>query len=173
MSNLVITLYQWYDRLKRKYPDQTVVEKLSARIIDASDAHEIKALNGILAGELAAQGRYAEAEKIRHEVAAEYPDDPSPLEIIEQSLQRAKRTGNFQRQAFGVKARTGIALNRYDVVAHVLRELIFLKVERNHMDVGLERDFFDKIPSDAIDPELARQFEEYTRRITSTAGSTR
>ena len=58
-------------------------------------------------------------------------------------------------------------------MAHVLRELIFLKVERNHMDVGLERDFFDKIPSDAIDPELARQFEEYTRRITSTAGSTR
>lgn len=42
-----------------------------------------------------------------------------------------------------------------------------LKFTRGNADVGIERDFLDQLPPSSIDPEVARQYDEYCR---ATAG---
>jgi len=46
-------------------------------------------------------------------------------------------------------------------VEGVLKEIMQLKNDPEVRDIGRERDFFDRLPPDSIDPDVARQYNEY------------
>lgn len=179
--NLVVDSYRWYDQIKREEPGEVVLQAILDRIAKSRNAEEVRILKGILSSELASQERYNDAERVRKELANDFPADPSPLislaeqklyyehkpaeamESIDQALERAMRTGNFRRQALGVKARISISLGRYDIVEDILRQLMTLQLKPGNLDIGLEWDFIHKIPLGVIDKGIADQFEEYIR----------
>ena len=83
------------------------------------------------------------------------------MPIIERALEIAYRTGTLRRYTLGQKARIALDLKRYDIVEDVLKEIMQLKNDPEIPDIGRERDFFDRLPPDSIDPEVARQYNEY------------
>src|SRR5262249_30838363 len=97
-------------------------------------------------------------QKLYHE---ERPQAAMPF--IERALEAARRSGDFQRQALGTKARIALALERYDVVEGVLKDIMSLKISPDCIDVGREVDFLRRVPPGSIDPEVARQYDEYWR----------
>ena len=124
-------------------------------------------------------GEYAAAEAIDRQLADRHPDDPSPLnsvatnkhslqdqpeeamEVIDRALEVARRTGTLRRYTLGNKARIALDLKRYDIVENVLKEIMALNIDPALPDIGRERDFFDRLPPDSIDPDVARQYNEY------------
>jgi hypothetical protein len=62
---------------------------------------------------------------------------------VDKAIERARASGNFRRNALGVKARIAEKLRRYDLIAAVLREIMTIKFAESRVDVGLERDFVD------------------------------
>jgi len=133
----------------------------------------------MLANECSALGDFATTEKIERRLADRNPDDPLPLNamasnkcslqdqpeeamvLINRALEVAQRTGEFRRYTLGNKARVALALERYDIVEAVLREIMQLKIDPEVPDIGRERDFFDRLPLGSIDPGVARQYDEY------------
>ena len=124
-------------------------------------------------------GDYVAAEAIERLLADKHPDDLLPLNslafnkcslqdqpeeampIINRALEVARRTGTLQRYTLDNKARIALDLKRYDIVEDVLKEIMELKIDPELPDIGRERDFFDRLPPDSIDPEVARQYNEY------------
>lgn len=45
------------------------------------------------------------------------------------------------------------------------------KLTRDNADLGIERDFFDALPPGSIDPEVARQYDDYCRARGRSAGA--
>ena len=80
-----------------------------------------------------------------------------------------------RRQNFKATADDDSELNLYTLVGSKLtiRELARRMIVRSSNlatnilielvtpDIGRERDFFDRLPPDSIDPEVARQYNEY------------
>jgi tetratricopeptide (TPR) repeat protein len=171
----------WYRKLTRTNRlafDQNI-KAIEDRIRAKPDAPEVDELYSYLSEQYSHHGDYAAAEAIDRQLADRHPDDPSPLnsvatnkhylqdqfeeamEVINHALEVARRTGTLRRYTLGNKARIALDLKRYDIVEDVLKEIMQLKIDPEVPDIGRERDFFDRLPPDSIDPEVARQYNEY------------
>jgi tetratricopeptide (TPR) repeat protein len=171
----------WYQKLTRtnRTAFDKNIEAIEDRIRAKPSAPEVDELYTYLSHQYSAQGNYAAAEAIDRQLADRHPDDPLPLnraainkcslqdqpgqamELIKRALEVTHRTGEFRRYTLGNKARIALALKRYDLVEGVLKEIMKLKVDPEVPDIGRERDFFDRLPLDSIDPDVARQYDEY------------
>jgi hypothetical protein len=68
-----------------------------------------------------------------------------------------------------VKARIALRRSDYRIVENALREIMDLTFTRGNVDFGAERDFLDELPPGAVDPGVARRYDEYCRaRATRT-----
>jgi tetratricopeptide (TPR) repeat protein len=171
----------WYKNLRRTNhrAHGKIIKTIEDRIRANPDAPEIDDLYRMLASEYSSLGDFAAAERIERRLADKHPDDPLPLNtlasnkcslqdqpeeamvLINRALEVARRTGEFRRYTLGNKARIALALERYDIVEAVLREIMQLKIDPEVADIGRERDFFDRVPPGSIDPGVARQYDEY------------
>jgi hypothetical protein len=134
-----------------------------------------------LAGEYTASRDYRSAESIYLGDFNADPDNALPLinlayqklasehqpkeamRIIKQALDVATRSGNFRRLALGMQARIALRLHDYRVMEDVLKQIVDMKLSRQNADITVERDFFDDLPPDSIDPDVARRYDEYCR----------
>jgi hypothetical protein len=132
-----------------------------------------------LSQEYSFHGDFVTAEAISRQLADRHPDDPLPLnsvatnklyflnqpeeamEVINRALEIAHRTEEHRRYTLGHKARIALDLKRYDILESVLKEIMELKIDPEVPDIGRERDFFDRLPPDSIDQEVARQYNEH------------
>lgn len=186
MTDNVISLYQWYDQLQQTDSDEAILQKIGVRMQAESDSEDARSLAFILASELTRQERYREAENILLDLSAKDPLEPYPLirlaevklyyeqeledalEVVDSALERAKASEHFVRLALGVKARIAERLGRYDLVSDVLRAIMAMSTPgSSRVDVGVERDFFDRIPSGAVDVTLLHEYEAFCRRKAS------
>ncbi len=143
----------------------------------------IKGMQGliILAQEYKQEEDYAASEVIYLHLFETKPDDPVPLiklaeqklyfesqheaamSIIDRAIEAAYDSGNFRRNALGVKARIAVVMQDFKIVEGVLIRIVQLGFEYGNIDVGFRRDFFDRLPPGSIDPEVARQYDEHCR----------
>jgi tetratricopeptide (TPR) repeat protein len=171
----------WFRQLMRtnRTDFQRSIEVAENRIRSNPDAPEVDELYRCLADLYSLHGDDAASERIYLQLADKHPDDPLPLntaayrksvnrgqseaalELINRALEVAYRTGELRRFTLGNKARIALELRRYDVVESVLEEIMRLKIDPEVGDIGRERDFFDRLPPDSIDPDVARQYEQY------------
>jgi len=171
----------WYRKLTRtnRRAFDKNIRAIEDRIRANPDAPEVDELYRCLSDQYSAHGDFAAAEAINLELAKRHPDDPLPLnsvatnklsflnqpeeamDVINRALEVAHRTGEFRRYTLGNKARIALGLKRYDIVEGVLKEIMELKIDPELPDIGRERDFFDRLPPDSIDPDTARQYNEY------------
>jgi tetratricopeptide (TPR) repeat protein len=172
------------EQLQRTCADQEIVDKIANRMKAESDEETTQSLAFILASEFGRQERYGEAETILLNLSERNPAEPYPLialaeqklyyeekpdealEIVESAIERARASGNFRRNALGVKARIAEKLQRYDLIADIIREIMTIKFAESRIDVGLERDFVDRLPSGVVAAELVQQYDEFCRRNT-------
>jgi tetratricopeptide (TPR) repeat protein len=182
MADTVSSLHRWYEQLQRTCADQEIVDKILKRIEAEKDRETARSLAFILASEFRREERYREADTILWDLSEQNPAEPYPLielaeqklydeqkldealEIVEKAVVRARASGNFRRNALGVKARIAEKLRRYDLIANVLREIMTIKISESRVDVGVERDFVDRLPSGVIDAELLQQYNKFCRR---------
>ena len=178
-------LHRWYDELQKTCADQEIIARITNRLSAEGDKQAVRSLILILASEFRRQERYGEAETILLDLSESDPVEPYPLielacqklydeekpvealEIVERALGRARASGHFRRNALGVKARIAEKLRRYDLIAEVLREIMTIKFGESRVDVGVERDFVDRLPSGVIDAALLRRYDEFYHRSTS------
>jgi tetratricopeptide (TPR) repeat protein len=171
---------QHSDPAVHEMPDEEA-NAVEERLRDEADPDKRYVLRSLLAGALAYAGRIDEAKALYLALHAERPDKPRSLislaekllyaaeqpemalPVIDQAIEVAFRTGDFRRNALGVKARIALALERYDLVEEVMRRILPLKTARAHVDCGIERDFLDRLPPGAIDEEVRRQYAELRR----------
>jgi hypothetical protein len=181
MTDNFVSLHKWYERLQRTCADQEIVDEITRRMKAENDKEDVRSLAFFLATEFRRQKRYGEAEAILLDLSERNPVEPYPLislaeqklyheekpnealEFVEKAINRARASGNFRRNALGVKARIADKLQRYDLIVDVLREIMTMKFGESHADVGVERDFVDRLPAGAIDPILLRQYDEFCR----------
>jgi tetratricopeptide (TPR) repeat protein len=184
MTDTFVSLHKWYEQLQRTCADQEIVDKIANRMKAESDQETAGSLAFILASEFRRQERYGEAETILLNLSAQNPAEPYPfielaeqklydeqkpdeaLEIVEKAIERARVSGNFRRNALGVKARIAEKLQRYDLIADIIREIMTIKFSESRIDVGLERDVVDRLPSGVIAAELVQQYYDFCRRNT-------
>jgi len=171
----------WYQKLTQanRSDYRKNIGPIEDKIRAKPDAPEVDQLYNYLAEQVSLTGDYARAETIYLQLAERHPDDPLPLNraafnkyalqeqpeaampIIERALEVSYRTGEHRRYILGTKARIALELKRYDVVESVLSEIMRLKMDSDIPDVKCERDFFDRLPPDSIDPEVARRYEAF------------
>jgi hypothetical protein len=174
-------LYEWYLRLVRLRNPTYLTDSLLERIRTEPDSALMRDLKSLLAGEYASQGKFTDAEAIYFDLHRDAPTDALPLialagqklyledqpeaalRIVDMALDAAFRSCNFRRYALGVKARAALTLKSFSIVEDVLRQLLQLTFEPGNLDCAIERDFFDRLPSGAVNQELARRFDEYSR----------
>jgi hypothetical protein len=182
MTDKFVSLHTWYDQLQRTYAGDEIVEKIKSRLRNEDDQESARLLAFILAGEFREQQRYAEAEHVmldlsERDQAEPYPlislagqklyDEQKPdeaLGIIDKAIERARASGAFRRNALGVKARIAEKLQRYDLIPDILREIMTIKFAESRVDVGVERDFVDRLPAGVVDAALLQQYDEFCRR---------
>jgi tetratricopeptide (TPR) repeat protein len=171
----------WYRKLRRTHGRAFSASNkaIEDRIRANPEAAEVDDLYRYLSADYSAVGDHTAAEAIERLLADKHPDDPGPLNslafnkcslqhqpeeampIINRALEIAHRTGELRRYTLGQKARIALDLKRYDIVEGVLREIMQLKIDPEVRDIGRERDFFDRLPPNSIDPDVARQYNEY------------
>jgi len=171
----------WYRKLTRanRLAFDKSIKAIEDRIRAKPDAPEVDELYSYLSDQYSFHGDFATAETIKLQLANRHPDNPLPLntvafnklhfrdqpeealEMINRALEVAHRTGELRRYTLGNKARIALGLKRYDIVEDVLKEIMQLKIDPNVPDIGRERDFFDRLPPDSIDLDVARQYNEY------------
>jgi len=182
MTDKFVDLHRWHDQLQQTCADQELVDKIMYCMEAESDEEAVRCLALILASEYRRQERYGEAEVILLDISDRDPSEPYPLialaeqklydeqkldealEIVEKAVERARASRNFRRNALGVKARIAEKLQRYDLIADVLRKIMTIKFAESRVDVGIERDVFDRLPSGVIEPALLQQYDEFCRR---------
>jgi hypothetical protein len=172
----------WHMSLVRRRlsPDEEVVA-FKERLTGETDPDKRFELRLWLAGLLAYTDEIEEAKALYLALHMERPDRPQiliflaekllwpaeqpemALPVIDQAIEVAFRTGDFRRNALGVKARIALALERYDLVEEVMRRILPLKTARGHFDCGIERDFLNRLPPGTIDEEVRRQYAERRR----------
>jgi hypothetical protein len=184
MTDKYFDLHDWHKQLQRTLSDREVVEAIRYRRDAEGDYQTRQSLGFILASELREQDRYAEAEDVLLDLSQQDLTEPYPLislagqklyseykpdealEIIDHALDRARASGYFHRCALGVKARIAEKIQRYDLIADVIREIMTTGFAGNGVliDVGIERDFVDRLPAETVDATLLQQFDEFCRR---------
>ena len=85
------------------------------------------------------------------------------MRIIDKAIEVAMRAGVYRRHALAYKARIASRLQDYRALEAALRDIMSLRFTPGNFDIGRERDFFDDLPPGSIDPEVARQYDEYCR----------
>jgi hypothetical protein len=166
-------------RRRLKLHEQVAVFK--ERLSDETDPDRRFELRLWLAGLLGYTDEIEKAKVLYLALHAERPDRPQilislaemllwpaeqpemALSVIDQAIEVAFRTGDFRRNALGVKARIALALRRYDMVEEVMRRILPLKTARGHFDCGIERDFLDRLPPGAIDESVRSQYAQRRR----------
>jgi hypothetical protein len=174
-------VYRWYEDVERTSVGIEAIRVLKERIDGESDVAKRRELKFILAQEYRHEEDYAACEAIYLQLFEEKLDDPVPLiklaeqklyferqpevamGVIDQAIEVAYGSGNFRRNALGVKARIALAMEDFKVVEGVLIRIMQLGFEFGNTDVGFMRDFFDRLPPGSIDPEVARQYDEHCR----------
>jgi hypothetical protein len=159
----------------------TLLDAIRERIKTETDEEIRRSLKFTLSGEYSFQERFSEAEAVLLELNEETPDEPLPLitlagqrlyyerkpetamPIIDMAIEVAYRTGIFRRLALGTKARAALELKAYATVEAILNQLMELKFGRGHVDCGIERDFFDRLPSGVISEVVARRYDEFSK----------
>jgi hypothetical protein len=154
---------------------------IQARLNRERDAAVRRELKLILAHQFTILFEFEVSEAIYLELFHDEPEDPVPLvklaeqkfyfekledvamRIIGQAIEVAYRSGNFRRNALGVKARIALGMKDYKTVEHVLQEIMGLDFKDGNVDTGFMRDFFDRLPLGSIDPDVARRYDEYAR----------
>jgi hypothetical protein len=177
----LVDIHRWVDETLRTDGQANIIRAIEDRMKGETDEAVLRVLNFRLAGEFKSRGRYSEAERIYLMLFDQWPSEPAPLislaeqklyfeeeavaarQIIDRALEVAFRSGNFRRQALGVKARILLKLGKYEDIEDIIRRLMNIAPAPGDVDVGIERDFFDRLPAGAIDAELARQFDRYSR----------
>jgi hypothetical protein len=174
-------IYRWHEGLRESDNEIEIIAAIKERIRTESHPVSLHALRLLLAREHRERGDYIAAEAI-YLADAEAGCDPwrsliclasqklfeeeLPIEavpIIDRAVAAAMAAGVFRREALGMKARIAVALRDYAVVENVLRQIMALTLTRGHADIGVERDFFDCLPLNSINPEIARAYDEYCR----------
>jgi hypothetical protein len=174
-------VYRWYEDVERTSVGIEAIRVLKERIDGEPDAAKRRELKVILAQEYRHEEDYAACEAIYLQLFEEKLDDPVPLiklaeqklyferepeaamRTIDRAIEVAYGSGNFRRNALGVKARIALAMEDFKAVEGVLTRIMQLGFEYGNIDVGFMRDFFDRLPPGSIDPEVARQYDEHYR----------
>lgn len=172
---------RWHHELSLRRDLVANIGAIEERIRRETDPLQLRHLKKLLAMDHTSAGNYASAEAIRRQLFEEDQDDPMPLislaeqklyyeeqpedamRIIDTALEPAYRSGTYRRHALAVKARIALQLNHYHVVEDVMRKIMELQFKRGNFDIGRERDILDRLPPGSIDPEIARQYDEYCR----------
>jgi tetratricopeptide (TPR) repeat protein len=179
----LMEVHDWIRGLERqRSPGINFVPVIEEKIETESNVGRLQVLRFFLASELALHGRLLDAEAVYTRMHEDFPDDPLPLislasqklydqdglekalPFVDKAVEVAYRSGNFRRNALGVKARIALALERYDLVEDILRQILSLRTEPGHVDCGVERDFLDRLPVGVIDEEVRRQYAELRRQ---------
>jgi hypothetical protein len=171
----------WHRDLVMSNRGRPITPMIEKRMKEETDTFRLRELRSLLASEYAAEGNYTTAEAIRLQEFQEDPDDPMPLislagqklyhedrpelamPIIDRAIPVAFRSGIFRRHALATKARIALELKQYDIVEGLLKDILQLTFNRKNVDIGRERDILDRLPPGSIDPEVARQYDEYCR----------
>ncbi len=174
-------ILRWHDDWRESHLESDVVAALEERIRGEAHPLRLHTLRWLLADEHRARGNFLAAEAVSLADADANPDSARPLialasqklhdenlpeeamRVIDRAVAAALRSGLFRREALGVKARIALELADYRAVEDVLRQIMGLTVTRGHMDIGAERDFFDRLPPGSVDPEVARAYDDYCR----------
>jgi len=182
LQDPVNEVYRWYEDVELTSVGVEAIRVLQERIDSELDAAKRRALKFILAHEYLQEDDYAACEAIYLQLFETKPDDPIPLiklaeqklcferqsetamRVIDRAIEVAYGSGNFRRNALGVKARIALAMEDFQIVEAVLTQIMQLGFEYGNVDVGFRRDFLDRLPPGSIDPEVALQYEEHTRQ---------
>jgi tetratricopeptide (TPR) repeat protein len=175
-------VYRWYEDVERTSVGLELVQVIEERIDSELDGAKRRELKFILAQAYKQEEDYAASEAIYLQLFETKPDDPVPLIklaeqkfcfeeqpeaamcIIDRAIEVAYGSGNFRRNALGVKARIALWMEDFEIVQRVLTQIMQLGFEYGNIDVGFRRDFFDRLPPGSIDSEVARQFDEHCRQ---------
>lgn len=172
-------ILDWYADLERKRRGDDLVPSIRERMASYSGTMERIAFFQVLGWELMKQARFEEAAKVLSEWSVLDPTDPFPLidlasqrlffednprqalEDIDQAIVIAQSSGNFRRHALNTKARVLLKLKDYRALETCLIEIADTKILPEQLDIGRERDFFDRVPEGAISDEVRNMFLEY------------
>jgi tetratricopeptide (TPR) repeat protein len=178
---------RWVEDARQAGGFPHVARAVEARLQSEPDEEIRRSLNFELAGAYKMTERYDEAERIYLMLFNQSPDEPMPLiclagqklyfeedpeaamPVIDRAIEAAYRSSNFRRLALGTKARIALAQEKFSVVEDVLRRLLQLTHDKRGADIALERDFFDRLPTGAINETVARRFDHYSRRAGRSA----
>lgn len=182
-----IDVFVWYENLRRSLGNNDIVRAIAKRVADNPEAKNRRDLQSMLASHHALQGEYESAEIIYRRMFNEDRDDPLPLislaeqklyheqqceeamRVIADAIEAAFRSGAFRRHALAVKARIALSQGDYRIVEDVLNNIVQLKIDRQSIDIGRERDVLDRLPPNSIDGEVARQYDQYCRAVSPTS----
>jgi len=178
----IAEVHHWHHEWRRANEGADILPVLKDRIGRESHPFKISALRHFMAEEYRDRGDYASSAAIYLDVFNDNPTEPMPLiilagqklneedqpdeamRIIERAVDVALRSGTYRRHALGVKARIALRLGAYRVVEDVLRQITELKFTRGNADIGIERDFLDRLPPGSIDREVARRYDELCQK---------
>src|SRR5262245_44279239 len=171
----------WYDAWPQSNPGGDIIPAIEDKIRRETHLMKLSTLRFCLAHEHWLRGNYELSEAVYLKMFEEDPDDPMPLiilaehklfgedhpdeamRIIDRAIEAAFRSGTYRRHALGVKARIALRLADHQVLENLLRQIMELKFTRGNADIRRERDFLDRLPPGSINPEVARQYDEYCR----------
>lgn len=174
-----VRIHKWYSALEREKRNEDLAPTICERFSRAVSEEERRTYTSVLVSEYERQGRYDEASEVLLKEAIDRPDDPFPLlrlaelrlyyendperalEIVDQAIVRAVKSGDFRRYSLGVKARVTLSLEDYETLEQCLREIIGLEVTSEAVDIGKERDFFDRTPDGAISEDVRKAYEDF------------
>ena len=177
----VMEVHYWYHDWRRTNQGTDIIPVLDDKIRCETHPLKISQLLYFLTHEHWSRGDNAAAEAAHLESFDRNPTDPMPLitlanqkldtedrpdeavRIINKAVNVARESGVFRRLALGVKARVGVRRNDYRAVEDAMKEIMELTFTRGNADINAERDFLDELPAGAIDPEVARRYDEYCR----------
>jgi hypothetical protein len=176
-----MVVHRWYHDWRKANQGTNVIPVLDDKIRCETHPLKTSALLYFLAHEHWSRGDNAAAETAHLQSFDRNPTDPMPLimlanqkldtedrpheavHIIDKAVDVALQSGLYRRLALGVKARIGLRRNDYRAVEDAIKEIMDLTFTRGNVDTGVERDFLDQLPPEAIDPEVARRYDEYCR----------
>ena len=91
-----------------------------------------------------------------------HEDNPEQaLEDVNRAIVLAEASGNFRRHALNTRARILRKLEDYEALEKCLIAITETKLIAGQLDIGRERDFFDRLPQGAISHETRNLFLEY------------
>jgi hypothetical protein len=174
-------VHDWFGKALRHTPIPELVEALRQRLAGAQEPIEMRETRNCLAMALRLDNRIDEARTVLFAIIADEPKNPrgyislanfelydadalQAMAAIDQAIVLANASGDFRREALGVKGRIALKLERFDILESVLRDIMALRFERRNVDIGIERDFLDRAPAGAIDPELVRAYDAYPEK---------